>query len=82
MSRETLYWTLGLFLTVVFVVFYAVSYSILMGIRDNYRRYAQKERLQWTGPRQRPAPPRPALWKFLAGAVLSAWLVLDFIIFD
>jgi len=81
MSRETLYWSLGLFLIVVFAVFYAISYSILMGVRDNYYRYAQKAKLQWTGPGRRLSTPRPALWKFLAGAVLSAWLVLEFIIF-
>ena len=30
------------FLTVVFLVFYAVACSTILGIRDNYYRYAQK----------------------------------------
>ena len=69
-----------LFFTVVFTVFYAVAYSILLGIRDNYRRYAQKASLQWTGPRRR-APLRVvSALKLLAAAGITAWLVVDWVI--
>ena len=82
MLRDTVYWAVWFFFTVVFGVFYAVAFSVLLGIRDNYYRYAQKERLQWTGPRGQAPPPRLALWKLGVAAVLSAWLVVRFIIFD
>lgn len=82
MSGESLYWVLLAFLIVVFAVFYAIAYSIVLGIRDNYYRYAQKERLQWTGPGNQPPRHRPALWKLLSAAVASSWLVVRFIIFD
>ena len=37
-------------ISVIFLVVYLVAYSVVMGIRDNYHRHAQKSRLQWTGP--------------------------------
>ena len=82
MSRDALYWTLWPLLTLLFAVFYIVAYSVLMGVRENYYRYAQKAELQWTGPgRQTAAPRRPPLWKFLAGALLTTGLVLHLVIF-
>ena len=81
MSGGLAYWGVWLFLSLVLGVFYAFAYSVLMGIRENYYRYAQKERLQWTGPGAREPCPRPALWKFVLAAVSSAWLVVHFLIF-
>ncbi|HSR51995.1 MAG TPA: hypothetical protein VLV83_14285 [Acidobacteriota bacterium] len=50
-------WTDPLFqlalFTVLFAILYALAISILLGIRDNYRRYYQKSELQWTSPRSR-----------------------------
>ena len=70
------------FLTVVFLVFYAVACSTILGIRDNYYRWAQKTSLQWTGPGRRVA--RPAvirgIWLLMA-ALVSALVVVNWVIF-
>ena len=68
------------FLTVVFLVFYAVAYSTILGIRDNYYRYAQKSSLQWTGPGRRVGKPRVirGIWLLIA-ALGSAWVVVKWI---
>ena len=73
---------LFLFLTVVFLVFYAVSYSTILGIRDNYYRYAQKSSLQWTGPGRRTSKAGMVrgIWLLLA-AVLSAAIAVNWVIF-
>ncbi len=70
------------FLTVVFLVFYAVAYSTILGIRDNYYRYAQKTWLQWTGPGRRIKKPRviKGIWVLIA-ALASAAVVVNWIIF-
>lgn len=77
------YYGLLAFFTVVFTVFYAIAYSVLRGIVDNYRTYYQKADLQWTGPRGRPV--RRATGSLLvllvAASVLTAWLVIRFVIF-
>ncbi len=57
-------WFLIPFFTVLLTVFYAVAISVLLGIRDNYHRYAQKERLQWTDPGRGPRVARLD-WKLL-----------------
>ena len=77
-AHKTVLW---LFFTVVFGVFYVIAYSVALGIRDNYYRYAQKASLQWTGskPPRRPTVLR-GVW-FLLGAALTAWLVVDRLIY-
>lgn len=67
-----------LFFTLLLGVFYAVAFSVLWGIRDNYRRFYQKADLQWTGPARRPASP-PFRW-LIPLALLSAWLVVEFLV--
>lgn len=69
-----------LFFFVVFTVFYALAYSVLMGIRDNYYRYAQKASLQWTGPRKKRRFKVVSLAWLLALSALTAWLTVDFLI--
>ena len=78
-SERTILFSL---LTVVFLVFYAVAYSTILGIRDNYYRYAQKSSLQWTGPGRRVKKPRMirGIW-LLTGALVSAWVVVNRIIY-
>ncbi len=73
---------LFLFLTVVFLVFYAVAYSTILGIRDNYYRYAQKTSLQWTGPGRGAKKPRVirGIWLLIA-ALVSACVVVEWMIF-
>ena len=75
----TFYVSLVLFLTVVLTVFSIVAYSVGLGIRDNYRRYYQKAELQWTEPGQKRSP-RLNFWWFVATALTTAWLVVEFII--
>ncbi len=76
------YYGLVAFFTVVFTVFYAVAYSVLRGIAENYRTYYQKADLQWTGSRGKPVrkPTRWLLGLLLVGSVLTAWLVVRFMI--
>ncbi|MFQ5738983.1 MAG: hypothetical protein ACE5JX_08195 [Acidobacteriota bacterium] len=72
---------LVIFFTLVFVVFYAIAYSVWLGVRDNYRRYAQKSELQWTGPpRQRLSLRSPSLLWLLTLSVLTAWMVVELFI--
>ncbi|HSR68405.1 MAG TPA: hypothetical protein VLU25_10720 [Acidobacteriota bacterium] len=75
-------WTDRLFqlalFTLLFGIFYAMGVSVLLGIRDNYRRHYQKSELQWTSPASRfraRAGRLPLLWIALA-AILSALLVV------
>ena len=73
---------LFVFLTVVFLVFYAVAYATILGIRDNYYRYAQKTSLQWTGPERRVKKPTVirGVWLLIA-ALVSAGAVVNWVIF-
>lgn len=83
-DSSAFYYALLVFFTVVFAVFYSVAYSVIKGVAENYRRYYQKADLQWTGPRGVPVR-RTARWlllPLLAGAVLTSWLVVHFVIFD
>jgi len=76
------YYGLVAFFTLVFAVFYVVSYSVIRGIVENYRRYYQKADLQWTGPREQPSrDSKRRLFLLLAAALGTAWLVVHFIIF-
>jgi hypothetical protein len=68
------------FFTVVFLVFYAIAYSILRGLVDNYHRYAQKADLQWTGPRREQRRRNVSLIWLLVFSVVTAWLVVEFLI--
>ncbi len=73
------YVSLVFLFTVVLTVFSTVAYSVGLGIRDNYRRYYQKAELQWTEPGQKRSP-RLNFWWFVATALTTAWLVVEFII--
>jgi len=77
------YYGLVAFFTIVFTVFYAIAYSVLRGIADNYRTYYQKADLQWTGPRGQPVRKATGwlLVLLLFGAFATAWLVVRFVIF-
>ena len=44
------------FFTLLLGVFYAVAWSVLLGVYENYLRYYQKSELQWTGPKSRFQP--------------------------
>ena len=55
------YFSTVAFFTLLFGVFLAIAYSVLMGVQENYRRYYQKADLQWTGSVRHPekkSPPR------------------------
>ncbi len=81
-SDSPAFYGLVAFFAVVFTVFYAVAYSVLKGIAENYRRYYQKADLQWTGPRGAPVRKtrRWLLVPLLIGSVSTAWLVVRFVI--
>jgi hypothetical protein len=67
------------FFTVVFGVFYAVAWSILLQVRENYYRYYQKADLQWTGRDSRFPHSRPRPLLLIPAAVVSAWLVVHWV---
>ena len=68
------------FFSVVFGVFYAVAWSVILQVLENYHRYYQKADLQWTGPDSRFPKRKIRLSLLLPAAVLSAWLVVQFVI--
>lgn len=75
-------WYLGLisFFTLVFTVFFAISFSVLMGVRDNYYRHYQKAELQWTNPDQEKTE-KKVHWKaLLTLSFVTSWIVVHFLI--
>jgi hypothetical protein len=68
------------FFTVVLGVFYAVAWSVLLQVIENYHRYYQKADLQWTGSKSRFPKHRIRLSVLVPGAVFSAWLLVHFVI--
>ncbi len=68
------------FFSILFAVFYAVAWTALLNIRDNYRRYYQKADLQWTGPESRFRRGRPKpLWILMAALISAAITVFGII---
>ena len=74
------YLGLIVFFTLVFAVFYAIAFSVLGGIHDNYLRYYQKTDLQWTGSRRKTDPKGTRFTWLLLVSLLSSWLVVHLII--
>lgn len=68
------------FFTVLLGVFYAVAWSILLGVYENYQRYYQKADLQWTGSRSSVGRRRVPFGRLAVTAFLSAWLIVQFIV--
>jgi len=68
------------FFTVVLGVFYAIAWSALLGIYENYQRYYQKADLQWTGSNSQVGRKRVRLGRLLVFAFLTAWIVVHFIV--
>ena len=68
------------FFTVVFAVFYALAYSVVLGVRENYLRHYQKSDLQWTSVDHQKHRPRLRLQWLLLFSSLTSWLVVHFII--
>ncbi|GAB4110041.1 MAG: hypothetical protein Kow001_10580 [Acidobacteriota bacterium] len=67
------------FFTVLMGVFYAVAWSVLLQIRENYLRYFQKADLQWTGSDSRFPRFRLPLWRILLAAAASSWVLVEVI---
>lgn len=72
-----------IFFTVLLAVFYAIAYSVLAGILENYTRYYQKADLQWTGPTGARAKKNRLLNLIIlvVVSIASAWLIVRFIVF-
>ena len=68
------------FFAVLLSVFYAVAWSVLLGVYENYLRYYQKAQLQWTGPESRFPKKRVHLSWIVAAAIPTAWIIVHFII--
>lgn len=64
-----------------FALFYGIAFSVLLGIRDNYRRYYQKADLQWTGKesRFRSSAGRLRIVWILAAACATSWAVVEYL---
>lgn len=67
-------------LGIAFLVLYAVSGSVLLTIRENYRRHYQKADLQWKGRGSRVRGGRLRILWLLPAAALTSWLVVRFLI--
>ncbi len=80
MAFWTSRWFLWPFFTLVFTVFYAFAFSAILGLRDNYRRYAQKAELQWTEPGRRTRRGIPGWPWFVLLAFLTSAAVVEMII--
>ena len=68
------------FFTLLLGVFYAVAWSVLLGVYENYLRYYQKADLQWTGSDSRFPRPKPRIGWIALMAFFSAWMVVHFVI--
>ena len=68
------------FFTIVLGVFYAIAWSVLLGVYENYQRYYQKAELQWTGPNSQVGRKRIKPTRLIVLAFLSAWIVVHFVI--
>ena len=74
------YWGGIAFFSVVFFVFLAVAYSVVLGIIENYFRYYQRADQQWTGRESRfKALPVRIGWLVVI-SVLCAWIVVHFVV--
>jgi len=68
------------FFTLLFGVFLAVAYSVVLGVYENYLRYYQKAGLQWTGTGRRVDKKSVPFLKVILLAFLLAWFVVHFVI--
>jgi hypothetical protein len=70
------------FFTVLLAAFYAIAYSVVAGIFENYIRYYQKAELQWTGPSGTRHKKNRLLniIILLAVSFVSAWLIVKFMV--
>ena len=68
------------FFTLLLGVFYAVAWSVLLQVRENYYRYYQRAPLQWTGSESRFPTRRVRPLRVLLAAFLSAWSLVHFVI--
>ena len=68
------------FFTVVLGVFYAIAWSVLLGVYENYQRYYQKAELQWTGSNSPVGRKRIKSGRLIFLAFLSAWIVVHFVV--
>ena len=74
------YLGLIVFLTIVFTVFSAVTYSAILRIWDSHDRYYHREQLQGEVPnRKRKWPVSRLVWLIILAAVV-AWMVVEFVI--
>lgn len=71
-----------LFFSALFCVFYAIAYSIVMRVRDDYHHYTRPPEKGWI--RRPPLRRRhriPLLWILPAG-ILSAWILVHFMVWS
>lgn len=73
------YWSGIAFFTVVFIVFLAIAYSVVLGVIENYYRYYQKADQQWTGPESRfRSLPVRVTWLVVV-SFLMAWGLVHYV---
>ena len=65
---------------IAFLFLYALAGSVLLTIRENYRRHYQKADLQWTGKGSRFRGGRLRLVWLVPAAALTSWIVVRFLI--
>ncbi len=73
----TSYWGLVFIGTLGFTLFYALAFSLIQGLRENFMRHWQRADLQWTGPGRK--TPRRILrlsWLLLL-SFMTAWAAIE-----
>jgi ABC-type Fe3+ transport system permease subunit len=79
MSSE-FYFAALVFFSLVFVVFYSIAHSVLRSTWEHYQSYQRKgQPRKWSQPRQPGRRALPLLWLLLL-SLLTAWLVVHFVI--
>ncbi len=68
------------FFTLVFAVFYAIAFSVMRGIHDNYLQYYQKADLQWTENRRKTDSKSMRFTWLLLISILTSWIVVHLVV--
>jgi len=76
----TRYWGLVFVVALGFALFYALVFSLLQGLRENFVRHWQRADLQWTGPGRRTSRRMLRLSWLVLVSFMTAWAAVEWMI--